>query len=52
MNIILDVRVIDAQMRYCWKEAHVMVMIQLTTHRNIQFSFHDMMYKKHSLDDT
>ena len=28
-----------------------MFMIQLSTQRNIQFSFHDMMYKIHSLDD-
>ena len=28
-----------------------MFMIQLTIQRNIQFSFHDMMYKIHSLDD-
>ena len=28
-----------------------MFMIQLRTQRNIQFFFHDMMYKIHSLDD-
>ena len=51
MNIIQDVPIVHAQMRYCWKEDHVMFMIQLSTQRNIQFSFHDMMYKIHSLDD-
>ena len=30
---------------------HIMFMIQLTTQKNIQFSFHDMMYKIHSSDD-
>ena len=28
-----------------------MFMIQLSTQRNFQFSFHDLMYNIHSLDD-
>ena len=47
----MDIQVQHAQMRYSWEEDHVMFMIQLTTQRNIQFSFHDMMCKKHSLAD-
>ena len=50
-EIILDVQVVHAQMWYCWKEDHIALMIQLTTQRNIQFSFYDMMYKIHSLHD-